>query len=484
MSGISLALNIARGALMAQQRGIDVTGHNIANVNTPGYTRQRLILEASAVDMTNRLKVGYGVGADTVIQNFDRLATKSIHRETSILSKYKSDSSVLGALQATFNEEAGSGLSAVLDGFWNAWQDLSDNPGGNPERMALLEKGRMLSERFHGSRDQLVQMQGEMNNNIGMALDQVNTITGQIAILNERIVSDEAIGTSANDFRDERNTLLEKLSGFVEIAYIEDNRGSMLVFTGNGTSLVNGNQASTLRMDGNQIVWNDLPYDISRQLEGGQIGAWLDLRDETLPEYLANLDELAGSLIYQVNRLHFGGYGKDGSTGNTFFIPNPGDDYALSTPGGSFAGAAASISVSGDVDQHPDLIAAGGAPGEPGNNGNALAIQTLQDGEIEIRKWTYRARGSDVSAQDQTSTMDEYYTVLVGDVGLLGEENNQSIDFHQTLLDQMNDVRDSISGVNLDEEMINLIQYQHAFGAASKLVTTADQMLQDLLQLR
>jgi len=202
-----------------------------------------------------------------------------------------------------------------------------------------------------------------------------------------------------------------------------------------------------------------------------------------LPQYMGNLDELAGTLIYQVNQLHFNGYTLDGSTGKTFFVPNPGDDYVAGIPAVSFSGAAGAIALSSDVKGNPQNIAASSAAGGLGNNENALAILGLQDQVADIRKWTYE-RGSAPSSQVQSLTADEYYTIFVGDMGLLGEEINQGRDFEESLINQLNEVRDSISGVNLDEEMVNLIKYQHAFEAASKLIAISDAMMQALMEIR
>jgi flagellar hook-associated protein FlgK len=148
-----------------------------------------------------------------------------------------------------------------------------------------------------------------------------------------------------------------------------------------------------------------------------------------------------------------------------------------------YAGAARDIALSTDVERQPGRIAAGTAPGEPGNNENALAIQGLQDATPLIRKWTYQ-RGTDPLSQNQSGTLDEFYTILAGDIGMLVEEMGRSQSFQQTMINQLNEIRDSISGVSLDEEMINLIKYQHAFTAASKLVNASDEMLQELLSLR
>lgn len=489
MSGITLVLNLAREALMAQQRGIHVTGHNIANVNTPGYTRQRLILTANAVTVDSRIKLGLGVKSDSVVQYFDRLTTNHINQRTSELSKYESKQSILEYLQGIFNEESGNGLNKTLEDFWNAWQDLADNPGGIAERTALLQKTNNMCHRFYALYNGLVQTKDEMNINLKISVNELNTLTEQVASLNERIVASEASGTTANDLRDQRINLIEKMSQLVDTTYIESDNGSMMVLTTSGIPLVDANESWELNQEGNNIYWNNIPTDISNRLSGGKIGAWMDLRDEIIPQYMADLDELAGTMIYQVNQLHFDGFALDDSTGKTFFIPNPGtttaddDDYVTRTPASQFAGAAGSIALSPDVDGDPENIAASTAPGESGNNQNALAIQALQDETLNIRKWIYQ-RGTLPSSQDQSGTMDEYYTIFVGDMGMLVEENNQNQSFNQTMIDQLNEIRDSISGVNLDEEMVNLIKYQHAFTAASKLVTVCDEMLQDLLSMR
>ena len=567
MSGITFVLNLAREALMAQQRGIHVTGHNIANVNTPGYTRQRLILTANAVTVDSRIKLGLGVKSDSVVQYFDRLTTKHINQRTSELSKYESKQSILEYLQGIFNEESGNGLNKTLEDFWNAWQDLADNPGGIAERTALLQKTNNMCHRFYALYNGLVQTKNEMNTNLKISVNELNTLTEQVASLNERIVASEASGTTANDLRDQRINAIEKMSQLVDTTYIESDNGSMMVLTTSGIPLVDGNESWELNQEGNNIYWNNIPTDISNRLSGGKIGAWMDLRDEIIPQYMADLDELAGTMISQVNGLHYGGYALDNSTNRYFFNPfnmgplqygawtgsptvsvggaytgnatktftftidgsgtvgtnsfdvdwidGQGNSGTLSVTATSYSnlsvfegiqisfgagddvvdtetfsvdvtdntGAAGSIALSSDVDGDPENIAASTAPGESGNNQNALAIQALQDETLNIRKWIYQ-RGTLPSSQDQSGTMDEYYTIFVGDIGMLIEENNQNQSFNQTMIDQLNEIRDSISGVNLDEETVNLIKYQHAFTAASKLVTVCDEMLQNLLNMR
>ncbi len=577
MSGISMLMNIARGALLAQQKGMDVTGHNIANVNSPGYTRQTLILESSEETPVTRIKLGYGVTADSVIQAFDRFTAKNITEKTASLAEYETKKSTLDYVQGLFNEATENGLNKVTADFWNAWQDLSNNPAGIAERTALLEKAQNMVQEFHGIRNGLTQTKDEMNINLKGGIEEINTLDGQIAKLNERIVEAEASGTQANDLRDQRNNLIEKLSESTDISYLEKDNGSLTVTTKSGIALVDGNLYWTLSQQGDNIYWNNIQSDISSELTGGKIGAWLDLRDDILPQYMANMDELAGTMIQQVNNLHYNGYTLAGQTHKYFFDPisfnavltngtwtgtsaaSVGGAYASTAPAGTFqftvtsasgtvpanditlgwtgpggtsgtvnfAGAdvyvpgtmvdvshglqislgagtvvngntfsitvtpnftdsAKTIDLSSDVADTPSNIAASQSnnPAETGNNQNALDIQALQDGQLNIKKWAYQNRGGIQSSANQLGTMDEYYNILVGDIGLMDSQAEQNQDLNQSLINQLNELRDSVSGVSLDEEMVNMMKYQYAYIAASKMVNATDQLLQSVLAMR
>ena len=575
-------MNIARSALLAQQKGIDVTGHNIANVNTPGYTRQKLILQSTDEVPLARLKLGYGVNADSVVQYCDPFTNWSINQKTSSLSEYEAKKSVLDSVQSLFNDEAGIGLNTAMAEFWNAWQELSNNPGGIPERTALLQKAKNMGHEFQLTRNNLSQTKEQMNVNLKGAIEEINTLSEQIAEINQMIVEAETSGTTANDLRDQRNNLIENLSQLTDITYLEKDNGSLSVFTKSGVALVEGNLFWTLSQQGDHIYWNNIQNDISGQLTGGKTGAWLNLRDNILPQYMANLDELAGTIITQVNDLHYNhGYTLDGATNKYFFNPlsfpsdvaygtwsgtsvaSSGGVYANLAPAGTFqftvtsvagvgqvgtdaitlgwtgpggtsgtinfdsayvpgtlvnvsqglqislgngtvvngntfsvdvvagspcpdySGAAGDIALSSDVEDTPRNIAASTSsdPQAIGNNQNALAIQALGDEPVSIKKWTYPNQGGIRSSTNQFGTMDEYYNVLVGDIGMLTDAAGRNQDFYKSMIDQLNEIRDSVSGVNLEEEMINMMKYQYAFQAASRLVNVSDEMLQALMQM-
>ncbi len=483
MSGISSLLNTAKGALVAQQKAMSVTGHNIANVNTPGYTRQKAILESNAPFSATQIKIGMGVRIESVAQSVDPFINGTIQKGTSTLQEYESRAYILSQMETVFNETTDQGLAEMMNEFWNAWQDVADNPGGIPERTALLGKGEVLARQFNSMRNDLSRINGSMNENIGKSLEEVNRLSREIADLNEKIVSAESFNTSANDLRDQRTNLVTELSKLVGGISLEDKNGSLTVLTSSGLLLVDRGQSWELTQEGDEIYWNHIVADISGGLQGGKIGAWLDIRDEAVPQYIANLDELAGTFIQEVNQLHQAGYTLSGGTGMNFF-----EDFQL-PPGmpnsGDYANAAGFIKLSADVSGTPANIAAGGQSGDPGDNENALAILALQtDGTLSIRKWTYQDRGQTVTSTVQTEAMEDYYRTLTGEIGILTEEANQNQSFQQAIMDQLGEMRDSVSGVNLDEEMTDLIKLQQAYEAAAKLVTIADEMLQSLMQMR
>ncbi len=483
MSGIRNVIDIAKGALFAHQKAMTVTGHNIANVNTPGYTRQRVVLGANSPNSASRLKVGMGVRAETVVQYTDQFINRNIHQKTSLLKEFETKTSILSQMEAVFNETEGQGLLQAMNEFWNAWQDLAGNPAGASERTALLAKAEVLTRRFHTMSESLHLTQKEMNTNIKLSIEEVNRLTKQIAQLNEKIVYAESNQSTANDLRDQRANHIAALSELVGNVYLTDQHGALTVMTPDGMILVDGKYHWQLSQQGKAIYWNDIPSDVSGRLKNGKIGAWLDLRDEALPEYLANLDELAGALIREINGLHRLGYTLSGETGKYFF-----EDFKVSpeTPNlNDFTGAASYIRLSSDVRGSPANVAVGGLSGNPGDNENALRIASLQtDGSISLRKWTIGQRGAAFSSTLQTTTFDDYYSMMVGEIGILTDESIENQQFSQSLLDHLSELRDSVSGVNLDEEMIELMKIQRAHEAASKLVTVADEMLQTLLAMR
>ncbi len=470
-------MNIARNAMNTYEVAMNVVGHNIANATTSGYTRQTAVLSSESPLSMGGFQLGMGVEVSSVTQAFDRYTNQAILQNTSVLSENEAKASALAYLEGIFNETAGYGLNEALADFWNAWQDLAGNPGGTPERTALLDKAEALCIQFNSMSRDLNQVINSMNSNLTAGISECNRITSQIAVLNEKIVAAESDGSKANDLRDQRNTLLGNLSALIGNDSFENENGSLTVMTSEGLLLVDGNQSWSFSQAGDQIYYNGVATDVSQRLTGGKIGAWLDVRDEITPQYLANLDELAATLIEEVNTVHSAGYNLSGTRGTDFFE-------ALSNPA-VHSGAAAFMQLSADVQGDPAGIAAGGQSGSPGDNENALRMADLQtDDTISIVKWSYQNRGTSNTSTLQSTSFEDFYRALVGEMGILSSGVTQNQEFAQSMLDNLADVRDSISGVNLDEEMTELMKIQRGYEAVSKLIAMADEMLQSLLQIR
>lgn len=483
MSGVSGVFNIAKGALQAQLLALEVASHNLANVNTSGYTRQIALLESQPSASTGRLNLGLGVTVQSITQAVDIYTTQTIHRNIADLSESETKTSILNYIESLFNDTSGMGLAQALNEFWNAWHDLANDPGGIGERTSLLGKAENLCSFFHSLRNNLSQIIDQANASIAIVLQEVNVIASQIAKLNGKILEAESSGAVANDLRDQRNILLEKLSDYLGNVYLEDENGGLKIWVGQGLRLVDGLEYWELERDDDKIIWNDIPVDVSKRLTGGKIGGWLDIRDEIVPQYIANLDELAGTLITQVNTLHLTGYTLEGETGKYFFKNFP---TAPELPNSSdYTNAAAYISLSTDVFGSPRNIAAGGSTGDPGDNENALRILNLQTDDTKtITKWVYSQRGDSRTNISMSNNLDHYYHNLAGEIGILTEQMQQKQDFMKTFLDQLRTVRDSVSGVNVDEELLEVMKIQRAFQAAAKLISAADEMLQSLLEIR
>ncbi len=452
-------LDVARRALLTQQRAIDVTGQNIANVNTPGYSRQTVNMETCEPISFLPGQIGTGVRAAEIRRIYDRFLGTQINTENQNSGRWEAQKSSLERVEIIFDESSGYGLNQAMSEFWNAWQDLANNPTGHTERVTLLSKSETMADTFNKTYSDLQQIQKDSDSNITGAIDEINPIAQQIADLNQKISEVEVNGEHANDYRDKRDLLLKQLSSLIDISSFEDDDGKVTVLVGKGKALVENNSSWNLSTQTNasglhDIVWEDSDgntVDITSDISAGKIKGWLEVRDTTVPDYLSRLDTLAGAIISQVNTLHSSGYGLDGSTGNDFFSGSSASDIAVDS------------NIVSDVNT---IAAAGSSGGVPGDNSNAIAIADLQN---------------QLLMSSNTATFDDYYNSLVSDVGVAVQEATTTFDHQSLMVTQLDNYRQSVSGVNLDEEMVNLIKYQHAYEAAAKLISTLDNMMNYLM---
>ena len=458
MSGIHGIFNTARVALSTQQMGIEITGNNIANVNTPGYSRQRVNLVTSEPVLSTIGSMGTGVEVKEIQRIYDQFLSAQINEENSKTGRWESKRGALEKTEMIFDAASGSGLSQRMSEFWNGWQDLANNPIGQTERVALVAKSETMILSFNQVSSDLQQTQQEMNVSIKGTVENINLLTTQIADFNYKIASMEAESRNANNYRDQQELLIKDLSLLMDIKTFENSNGATTVLTGTGRALVENVFTSDLAVIPNTNGFYDVGFidkdgtttDISMELSGGKLKGWLDARDE-IAGYLASLDTMAGTLITQVNTLHQGGFDLAGAPGEVFFAGT----------------TAADIAVNSNIINDPNLVAAASATAH-GDNTNALAIADLQNTPMV-------ALG--------TTTFDDYYNSIVNNVGTDVKEASSNHEHQLSMMNHLDDYRESVSGVSLDEEMVNMIKFQHAYDASAKMIQVADDMLDTLLRM-
>jgi flagellar hook-associated protein 1 FlgK len=327
MMDIFGVLSMGSKALMVQQRAIHVTGNNIANVNTPGYSRQRLNI-ASDVPVNSAIgPAGNGVKAVEVERVYQRFLGVQINNETQSLGRWEAQKDSLERVEMIFDESGGYGLNQVMNDFWNAWQDLTNNPSGSVERTILVAKGEMLATTFSKNYKDLKTLQQDIDALVDGAVEEINRLSENMVDLNQKIIQMESDGNKANDYRDQRDIVLKELSELIDISSFEDANGGVTVSVGSGQMLVEGTHTYTLATQLNSsglkdVIWMDSANNqvtITDNIAGGKLKGWLDTRDLDIRSSLNRLDILAQNLMEEINSLHTGGYGLDGSTGNDFF---------------------------------------------------------------------------------------------------------------------------------------------------------------------
>jgi flagellar hook-associated protein 1 FlgK len=452
MSLVSL-LSIARTALLAHSRAMSVTGHNVANANTPGYSRQRVDLVAATPLRLPSGLVGRGVDASTITRFRDRFFDATFRRETGQLGRSTTLSDMLSQVETAVGEPSDQSVGAAMDAMFASFGDLSNDPSSATNRGLVIQAANRLVNQMHSLDASLATSEQDALERMQAQVDQVNQIASQIAQLNVQILS--AGGGSAPDLQDQRDVLVDQLSNLVNARAIEHPDGTIAVQAGD-VVLVDASQTQPLTV--RPVAGGGFGVGLSSgvgtfNLRGGSLQALVELSTTTLPGYRASLDQLAQALVTEVNAIHTTGYTLNGTTGVAFF-----------DPAGTTAGT---IGLSAAVSASPDNIAAG-ATNAPGDG--AIALQL-----------------SDLAAMPLASlggvSLREHWVTFASDVGFAVMDADQQSAIHQSMVDQADAQRQSVSGVSIDEEMVTLIAQQHAYTAASRLVTVANEMMDDIMKM-
>ncbi len=298
MSGLTNLLNIAKVGLLAQQTSLQTIGHNISNVNTPGYSKQSVTLAAKDPTPTFIGPMGNGVDAVEVTRAYDRFITSTLFAKNSELSGLETRLSGLKTVESLFNEVEDNGLNGLIEDFWQGWDDLANNAEGTAERTTLVQRATMLTQAVRDKYQNLMALSKDIDLNIQSSVDDINNITKQIADLNVQIVSAESGHHSANDLRDQRDELLKRLSQLADVRYFETERGSYTVMIGQGSPLVEDNKSWDLKIIGGDVTWlgtNGQQFKLTTtDISSGELGGWLDIKSKLKPR---DVTELTNSVV-------------------------------------------------------------------------------------------------------------------------------------------------------------------------------------------
>ncbi|MBU1169645.1 MAG: flagellar hook-associated protein FlgK [Proteobacteria bacterium] len=312
MSGYRITLDIAKGALAAAQNNLAVTGHNISNVSTDGYSRQTTSLAIADPMSLGGIQFGRGVTIESVQRQANEHLEMRLREQKSILAGDEQAVLYVDNLETLFDIQSENEVGSMIAEFWNTWQDLSNNPSGVSDRAVVYEYGNQLSERLNILNEDLLQLEDHINQEINTGVEQVNAILDKIAGLNVEINLQENLGKTANDQRDSRSTLVMKLEQMMSINTIDQHNGFLTILTDGGYPLVIDNESYHLKADGGRIIWptsSGGEIDISDKVKSGKLSGWLDIKEEVVSKMRTQVDTLAKELIWQVNYVHSQGTG-------------------------------------------------------------------------------------------------------------------------------------------------------------------------------
>ncbi len=532
--------DIGKSALFASQTALQTTSSNIANANTPGYSRQEVVLAISHPAEIRGGYLGRGVSVAGIRRNYDSFIQAQLLGQRQNYGRSAALQQSLSQIEQVFNDGAGLGLSRPLAAYFSAWHEVSTNPEGLTQRQVLLQNGSALARAAQATERSILDTVRAANDEIGQIVDRVNAMAKDVALLNERIVQAEAgLGReAAHDLRNQRDAVLTDLSQLIEFSSFEDANGAVTVTAGM-RNLVAGARTNTLSAVTNQEGDKDLTLDginITPAVQNGRVGGLISVREDIKANALTSLRKLVASITREVNLQHNAGFGLDGSTGSNFFAPlqlatrdysagaditatitdltqvtldeydvrfdSGGNYYVYSRPGGTLAASGVYASGSPITVNGVEFTITGAvtatdrfvvSPLENAVRNFGVALSDPQ--QVAASSSALELPGNNVNALAlagladsgianlQGSTFSAYYQSIVSTVGTQSRASQDTLTFDENLMAELANRRESLSGVSLDEEAANLLRYQRSFEAGARLISVADELLQTVLRL-
>ena len=460
MPGTFFGIEIGLRGLRAQQQALNVTAHNVANASAPGYSRQEARMEAATAtsEPGQAGQMGSGVTISEVRRFRDAFLDAQVRNETSRSGRHETLQKGLDEIQSFFNELSDLGLRVVLNRFWDSLQDLANNPESDAIRRTVIQAAEAVAGTFRHLGTQLDDLAQNSVDILRVRGGELEQIGREIASLNARIAEVRATpGEQANDLKDKRDLLLDRLSTIVAISAAEDETSQVRVSIA-GQALVSKNVSASvsfsqgpggivLSIGGTNIIPAEKPENL-----GGEVGGALELKGRIEATYLADLDSLATALTAEVNTVHRSGWG----LGDVEHV-------ARDLFSGQDAGI---IGVSDEIRAAPSKLAAS-AGGLSGDGRVALEMAGLCRKQV---------------MSGGTATFEDFLSGLTGRLGIEAQEAGRFAENSQLLIREIENHRDNVQGVSLDEEMANMVRFQHAYTACARLITTFDALLETLLE--
>ena len=482
-------LSIGNTGLHASKKSLETTGHNIANVNTEGYSRQRVLQKAISPLRSDDVIQGVGVEVTNVKRAHSPHIQKNLMRYTSEHKFYETRSEEMSRVESIFNEIDGDGLNQVLNKFYNSFRELSAQPENETIRSVVRDSATIVVKDFHRIQETLNRLSADLDNRIVTQVEDINSSLKKVAKLNSQIAFLEKANGETGDLRDQRDMVLGKLSRYLKIKTYQDNRGNFIVSAKGAGTLVEGQitqelstgsiskQDSSDGRDGSiEIFLKNRPSQkITKFFEGGETSSLIKVRNQDIKNLRKTIDQIAFDFANTVNAVHRNGYANRqveiDSNGQAVALDRKGPTTGInffkitSTP----ENAALSLDLSDEVKNDLSNIVTALEPNSPGDNRIAVGISKLQHEKF---------------MEGGTATIEEHFLKSIGRIGI--EVGKARLDAEQAdgILSQAKDLRERLSGVNLDEETANLIRFQQAYQASAKVMQTADDMFKTVLNIK
>ncbi len=448
-------LNTAKTALLAQRGALEVIGHNTANVETPGYVRQRPKLAAIPGAVTD--EAGGGVELTDIELLRDRMLVTQLRNESGMLGQERATRESLLQVEQVFTDVGQGGLPSRIEEMFDAWSDLGLEPSSVACRSQVVERARLAADTIADRYQALSDLRSEMDLRLKDLTARVNALAEEIAQLNQDI-SSSVSSSGRNDMIARRDGVIDELGELCGAEVIEQEDGVVDVLIG-GRRMVE--RTTVTRLDvvpdpsqpGMHLV--SLGGEAPPQGLRGEIAGRLQARDDLLPQYMTQLDTLAQTLADEVNAVHSSGQDLSGNPGGDFFAYDP-------------TRPAASLQVREAVRDDVSLIAAAQTGVVESDGTNALAINDLRNARV-------LAGG--------TTTLSQFSAKLVSNIGMDAEAAQTRLESREVLIQNLEEAYSGQTGVSLDEEALELIRYQQAYTASSRLLGAATELMDSIMEL-